>query len=338
MNTLTWIEQVLKPKICNSEEFLYDEMESQSGFCLPIIYQSFDPHRPDHWLDRGSLFDYLYATQGQGRRLLDFGPGDGWPSLIVAPFAAAVVGVDGSRRRVEVCQQNATRLGIKNAEFHYVQPGNPLPFPDESFDGVMAASSLEQTPDPKATLGELFRVLRPGGRLRMSFEGLEIYRNGYEQAADLEPVDSSSCRLTLYDRHIAEENAVMYRLWLAVPVDQATRILPMDGEQVHWAAVEVSLLEKIRPQITHAQCCRLTHPSSTTFIHWMKEIGFREAQATHSGGGFAWQYFEHLPEKERPKDMESIDRLLQPLVQIVIHMAAPPHLPGGRDPMISAVK
>ncbi len=43
-------------------------------------------------------------------------------------------------------------------------PGEPLPFEDASFDGVTAGSSIEQTPDAKATLAELCRVLKPGGR------------------------------------------------------------------------------------------------------------------------------------------------------------------------------
>ena len=38
---------------------------------------------------------------------------------------------------------------------------------EKSFDGIMASSSIEQTPNPKATLKELFRVLKPGGRLRI---------------------------------------------------------------------------------------------------------------------------------------------------------------------------
>ena len=138
MHVFDWIEQKLKPKLCNSEEFFYDEMESQSDYCLPIIYQPFDVNKRSHWKDRGSLFDYLFSTEGEAKRLLDFGPGDGWPSLIVAPFVSKVVGVEGSHRRIKVCSENAKRIGISNAKFIYVKPGNSLPFEDNSFDGVMA--------------------------------------------------------------------------------------------------------------------------------------------------------------------------------------------------------
>ncbi len=86
-SVVEWIERRLQPESCNSEEFFYDEMESQSGYCLPVIHQEFDITKRSHWADRGALFDFLISTGGDGKRLLDFGPGDGWPSLIVAPFA-----------------------------------------------------------------------------------------------------------------------------------------------------------------------------------------------------------------------------------------------------------
>lgn len=49
-------------------------------------------------------------------------------------------------------------------------------FEDGSFDGVMAATSIEQTPDPREALRKIYRVLRPGGHLRLDYEGLGYYR------------------------------------------------------------------------------------------------------------------------------------------------------------------
>jgi ubiquinone/menaquinone biosynthesis C-methylase UbiE len=41
-----------------------------------------------------------------------------------------------------------------------------LPFPDESFDTVISGLVLCTIPDPRRALGEMRRVLRPGGTLR----------------------------------------------------------------------------------------------------------------------------------------------------------------------------
>ena len=46
--------------------------------------------------------------------------------------------------------------------------GTRLPFPDESFDRVMASEVLEHIPDDLAAFHELARVLRPGGSLAIT--------------------------------------------------------------------------------------------------------------------------------------------------------------------------
>jgi SAM-dependent methyltransferase len=46
-----------------------------------------------------------------------------------------------------------------------------LPFPDHSFDGVMSTQVLEHVVDPAATLREIARVLRPGGRVVLTCPG-----------------------------------------------------------------------------------------------------------------------------------------------------------------------
>ncbi|KAI4125133.1 MAG: hypothetical protein LQ338_004429 [Usnochroma carphineum] len=46
-----------------------------------------------------------------------------------------------------------------------------LPFPDARFDLVIANHMLYHLDDPEAALGEFFRVLRPGGRLRVALNG-----------------------------------------------------------------------------------------------------------------------------------------------------------------------
>jgi SAM-dependent methyltransferase len=334
VNVFDWIERELAPTRCNSEAFFYDEMESQSGYCLPVIYQPFDAGQKSHWRDRGSLFDFLCSTGGEGKRLLDFGPGDGWPSLIVAPFATEVMGVDGSRKRVEVCTANAARLGISNARFLYVEPGSPLPFEDGSFDGVMAASSVEQTLDPQVTLRELYRVLRPGGRLRVSYEALSRYRGGAEREANLHERDGDSCWLTLFDRHIEEEYARMVRLALAMGREEARQLFSGEAGHLAFEDVTVSVLQRLCPSIVEAQACVLTHPSGRTLAAWMCEIGFREVQPTHSGAWFAGQLFDRLPAENRPASLDGVDAVLRPLVEVVVQMAAPVEM----DPMIAAVK
>ena len=337
MDVIQWITAHLAPERCTSDKFFYDAMESQSEYGLPVIYKAFDPEKAWHWDDRGRILDYLFATRGRGARLLDFGPGDGWPSLPVAPFAGEVVGVDASARRVEVCAGNAARMGITNARFVHIPASGPLPFEDESFDGVMAATSIEQTPDPREALREIYRVLRPGGRLRMDYEGLAYYRGGKEREVWLLDM-GEACRLIIYDRHIEQEGADEYGLDLSMPVGDVASALT-GGASASARAVGIEhvtpgALDALRPAITAAWVCTLSHPSGATYVRWLREIGFSVVQPTHNGGRFARELFGSMLPRDRPASLEGVTDLLCPLVQVVVEMPAPVEL----DPMITAIK
>lgn len=67
MTVFEWIRQAPAPLVCTSETFIYDDMESQSGRALPLIYRPFDIADRAHWRDRGALFDFLLATGGPDR-------------------------------------------------------------------------------------------------------------------------------------------------------------------------------------------------------------------------------------------------------------------------------
>jgi ubiquinone/menaquinone biosynthesis C-methylase UbiE len=334
MEILDWIETQLEPRPCNSEEFIYDDMESQSGRCLPVIYQPFDAGRRTHWRDRGALFDFLSSTDAWDKRVLDFGPGDGWPSLIMAPFVGEVVGVEGSRKRCEVCRQNGERLAVTNARFQHVTVGSPLPFGDNAFDAATAASSIEQTPDPRAALREIHRVLKPGGRVRISYEDLERYRNGREFEIEITGLDAETTSLLLYDRHIDEEYARMFGIVLSLPQDETLAMLSGSGASLPMSSITVEQMEKSRQFVIDARVCRLSHPSGETFAEWLKDLGFSTVMGTHNGAEFAGRLFDGLPQEHRPKDMLQLDRFLRPAVGAVVDMAAPLCL----NPMLTAAK
>jgi len=57
---------------------------------------------------------------------------------------------------------------LNPGEDHVQTSLHELPFPDGSFDIIMSLETLEHVPDPLLFLGELNRVLVPGGRLVMS--------------------------------------------------------------------------------------------------------------------------------------------------------------------------
>jgi SAM-dependent methyltransferase len=336
LDIFDWIDRNLSPRPGTSGELLYNDMASQSGRSLPIIYQPFAPECRGHWRDRGAALDFVLATQGAGKRILDVGPGDGWPSLIIAPWAGEVVGVEGSRRRAEVCRANAQRLGIHNATFRYVQPGAPLPFDAASFDAVVAASSLEQTPDPQAMMAECFRVLRPGGRLRMTYEALNRYRGDREHGLWLLTLLDQRTRLILYHRHLAKET--VDQVGITFDIDRQTLIQTLTHGRGELNVDDVTPA-RLQPlcaegKILDVRTLTTRHPSGTTWATWMAQIGFSHILPTHDGIRMAGELFDHLPPDCRPTTLEAIDVYLRPILEVVIDMPAP----LAYDPMITAVK
>lgn len=321
-----WIETEFKPQFCTSDKFIYDDMESQSGFSLPLIYQPFDAAVRWHWSERGCLFDFLYTTNAEGKRVLDFGPGDGWPSLIIAPFVKEVVGLDASPKRVETCRSNAQRLGIANAEFKCYAAGGRLPFDDESFDAITAASSVEQTPDPKQTLQELYRVLKPGGKLRFFYESLNGYKGGQENELWVAGLDGGRTRLVLFDRCIEKEYVVQYGITVAMPRKTFAGMTFKD--------IGREFLGNIKRYITDVSKLKTVHPSGKTYLKWLQEIGFREAVPTYGGGAAAAKLYDYYHTTADLRDLEAVDTLIKPTVRVVSQLIAPIE----SDPPITAVK
>jgi SAM-dependent methyltransferase len=96
-----------------------------------------------------------------GRRILDAGCGSGPLFAALRDRGAVVTGIDQSAGMLE---QARRRLGA-DADLRVADLADPLPFPDDAFDDVIASLVLHYLEDWGPTLTELRRVLRTGGRL-----------------------------------------------------------------------------------------------------------------------------------------------------------------------------
>lgn len=101
-----------------------------------------------------------------GRRILDAGCGSGVLSAALRGRGADVTGVDASAGMLALARR---RLG-DDVALHVADLSDPLPFADGAFDDVVAALVLHYLEDWGPTLAELWRVLRPGGRLIASVD------------------------------------------------------------------------------------------------------------------------------------------------------------------------
>jgi len=105
---------------------------------------------------------------GSPSAILEIGSSVGFNCLALAEECqgATVTGIEPDYEAVSVGNRMAADFGLNNVVF--VQGiGENLPFPDESFDWILCHTVIEHVRDVEACLGEIARVLRPGGYLHL---------------------------------------------------------------------------------------------------------------------------------------------------------------------------
>jgi len=137
--------------------------------------------RTNDVLSAGNAVLWRFATvraidPQPGERILDIAAGTGTSSVALAKTGARVVAVDFSPGMVAEGRR-------KHPELEFIEANaEKLPFVDNEFDAVTISFGLRNINDPRAALAEMYRVLKPGGRLvicEFSKPPRAILRAGY---------------------------------------------------------------------------------------------------------------------------------------------------------------
>ncbi len=119
--------------------------------------------------------DYSRLGVRAGDRLLDLGCGFGRHAYQAARLGAEVVAYDAGADEVRNVLDTFGAMSVagefdsEKARVGAVQgDALRLPFPDGSFDRVIASEVLEHIPDDETAMAELTRVLRPGGSMAVT--------------------------------------------------------------------------------------------------------------------------------------------------------------------------
>ncbi len=289
-----WILRNGRARTTDSATLRFERMDSQAAYGLPEVHRPLDHRDPAHWQHRGLIWDFV-LSMGDASRVLDVGPGDGWPSLLIAPHFDEVVGIEPGPKRVAACKANAQRMRTRKARFEQMS-ATAMDYRSGSFDGVVAATSIEQTPDPQAALREIFRVLKVGGVLRFTYEALERQPEPVREAITIlrGPTEGTY----LIDYNVAWTRRLEERSYLieVAPVSEASRKrleiwatrCADDTFPVRDPRLERGLVRTVKairaPEILRIHTCRLRHFDTQKLMRLLTKIGFSDVRCIVGGG------------------------------------------------------
>ena len=129
------------------------------------------------FVSRSELLHHYLREQlalAPGARILDLGCGTGANLEVLSRYGDAM-GADFSQAALAFCRRRALpRLVLGD--------GQRMPVRDGSFDLVASMDSLEHIPDDNAALAEMFRMLKPGGKLLITVPAFGFLWSEHDEA------------------------------------------------------------------------------------------------------------------------------------------------------------
>ncbi|ABD40025.1 transcriptional regulator, MarR family [Methanospirillum hungatei JF-1] len=153
-------QMTLKPRIPETSEGIQDE----------ITVEQYD-HMQRGLRDNGHLpVEELIRASKPGDSALEIGPGPGYFGLewLKHTKKTHLTGLEISPAMIRMAEKNSKDYGLSDRSIYHEGNALSMPFADNSFDLAFSNGSLHEWEDPGKVFSEIFRVLKPGGELRVS--------------------------------------------------------------------------------------------------------------------------------------------------------------------------
>jgi ubiquinone/menaquinone biosynthesis C-methylase UbiE len=152
------------------------EMTARSEAIFNAASDYFDAPALSFWNRFGQqTIDRLSLQSGD--RVLDVCCGTGAsaiPAAIAVGATGQVLGIDIAKSLLELGRKKAGQQGLENIEFRQGDFEN-LGFDSESFDAIVCVFGIFFVPDLQAGVQELWRMVRPGGKLAITSWGEQVF-------------------------------------------------------------------------------------------------------------------------------------------------------------------
>lgn len=211
----------------------------------------------DHHFHLYNWPSFLELIPSPGRRTLDVGCGEGRVGVALHEAGHRVVGVDSSPSLVEAARGTQAYDDVVQAD------AAALPFPNASFDLVIAFMSLQDMDDAAGVVREAARVLAADGRMVAAFvhpfasahlgRDLSEQRSYFETQRTLDEVERDGIAFAFHQIHRP------LQAWLGLFFEAGLRIEDLREprpSEADIAAVPRLAPSRIKPAFLHLRCCR----------------------------------------------------------------------------------
>lgn len=110
----------------------------------------------------------LEKAQPLSGDILEIGTGKGYMAMTLAEMGLKFTTVDISAEEQEFARQNIRHLNLEKFVDFRIENAEILSFQNDSFDIVLSVNTLHHLKNPFKVVGEMLRVLKPGGRIVLS--------------------------------------------------------------------------------------------------------------------------------------------------------------------------
>lgn len=202
-----------------------------------------------------------------GQRVLDIACGFGGTLRTLARLGCRVAGIDISEVCVERARKTNAAAGLNDAIDVAVGDFHAIESDDRVWDAVLCQEALIHSPDRPAVFGEVFRILRPGGKFAIS----DILT---AKGADITMVERAFARLGAAAGATVRDYQDMAR---AAGFDIVHREVRPNDIRTHYAKLAERLAQPVAGFDTDA-----ARSIRKSIAHW---------QAALAGGHITWAYF-----------------------------------------------
>jgi len=128
--------------------------------------QYFDEIESYRYRMESEIFSFAQFTLYRDRKVLEVGVGAGTDFIQWVRAGAKAYGIDLTEEAVEHTRKRLALYGL-SAEEVRLADGENLPYPDKTFDLVYSYGVIHHTPDPIKAIGEIIRVTKVGGTVKI---------------------------------------------------------------------------------------------------------------------------------------------------------------------------